>query len=167
MPPLIDVSLPSWPEWPFFFLLPFYLLKSQETCVSSQGWVNWVCPISNQGRETEFNLFWTLGVTRWETLKQRIFKRCLMAKKYKKISMPTCHYHWISSGTVRINQCMSGCHFHVSEHLRSCTELQILKLGGSFIDHLAECPNFRKQSVIDSQCSNAGQVGPWEVLCPA
>ena len=46
-------------------------------------------------------------------------------------------------------------------------ELQILKLGGSSIDHLAECPNSRKQSVTDPQCNNVGQVGPWEVLCPA
>lgn len=82
-----------------------------------------------------------------------------MAKKYKKISMLTCHYHWISSGTVLINQCISGCYFHVSEHLRSCTELQILKLGGSSIYNLAECPNSRKRSVIDPQCNNAGQVG--------
>lgn len=121
--------------------------------------LTWVCPISNQGWETEFDLFWILGITRWETLKHRIFKRCLMAKKYNKISMLTCHYHWISSGTVLINQCISGCYFHVSEHLRSCIELQILKLGGSSIDNLAECPNSRKQSVIDPQCNNAGQVG--------
>ena len=47
----------------------------------------------------------------------------------------------------------------MSEHLRSCIELQILKLGGSSIDHLAECPNSRKQSVTDPQCNNAGQVG--------
>ena len=152
---------------PFSSCNLFIYLNLRKVVFLLRAELTWVCPISNQDRETEFDLFYILGITRWETLKHRIFKRCLMAKKYKKLSMPTCHYHWISSGTVRINQCMSGCYFHVSEHARSCTELQILKLGGSSIDHLAECPNFRKQSVIDSQCSNAGQVGPWDVLCHA
>lgn len=80
----------------------------------------------------------------------------LNGQKAWKMSIPKCHYQWISSGTIWINQCMAGCYFDVSALLRSCTQSQILKLQGPSRDQLAERPPSRKKSVIYTQWNNGG-----------